>query len=165
MNNLNNKSVLFVVDYGLDSPNSVGQILRNIVYNKAFSCYKKTVFLCGNDFVFFNDTIINGIHQIQAKNKPALSAFKRRGFSVLLLYVFWKIIKAIHRGHNLFYTIVMASNLKFIKRKYNIGHAFYLTSSPDKYAINCKIPYSYFLYDTFLERPGISDRLLKIEKK
>lgn len=160
-------SLLFVVDYGLDSPNSVGQILRNIYFDSIFSSIVKCILVLGDCFEYLCEENIDGNIQLKFTNdKTHSNIIFRRSIFVIAFFKFLAVIKKVlRRGDASFQTIVVSSSLRFIKRKFKISRVLFLTYSPDKYAYKSGIPYSYFLYDTFLGRPSIDSKSIKMERR
>lgn len=162
----NKPTVLFVVDYGLDSSNSVAQILRNICYSKEMECFNKVVFVLEQNYYALQKTTINNIVQIStAKEKTRDTFYKRNVFKCLYYKSFEDLTTLAKHGYKYVRTSLTSNDLKIIKRKFNIDYVLYLTFFPDPYALKAKIPYSYFLYDTYLSRPGVKKHEIRMEKK
>ena len=165
--NSNKKVILFVVDYGLESPNSVGQILRNIAFSDTFGSFEKYVFVRSVNFCFFDRNIVaNDVTQITVSNHSVPHQIFRRNIILCLWFKVLRLFVSIaHRGGSRLLTMVMTSNLRVLKKIFNVDFALYLTGTPNEYAMKSKIPYSYFLYDTYLSRPGVAPKFIEIEER
>ncbi len=160
------KTVLFVVDFGLNSPNSLGQMLRNIVTNRFFNDYKKVIFVCSDEFIYFKEYTTDDAVEIRASNNTDGDFILKQCKLKILIFKILKSIKFIRKHFSgMLHTIIMTSNLKLLERKYKFKYALYMTFSPNLYSVFSKIPFSYYLYDTYLERPGISAKAIKREKR
>lgn len=162
------KTILFVVDYDMNSPNSVGKMLKKIVTNEVMNSYKKVIFCCNDNFDSLSEEVFsNNLCQIKVNNKNSknITFYKRNVISSSVIRLLSYLTSRLRFGGFFIFNLICGSNLRIVIKRHHVDYILFFTVSPMWCSRFLKTPCSYFLYDTFLERPNIKARLIRMEKK
>ncbi len=159
------KKILYICDYGLEEYNSVRDILYNIIKDERLSeCDQAIAIALGYLHQPFMTSYYEDIKTYFTSNQSFKTYLKSKkvSFADIIRTFFHRVAYVIMSRLGLEKAYIEHDKMAYIKRVMKVGKPdlmVFLIFDPNKrYADLCKkrkIPYISFLYDTYIDRPGI----------
>lgn len=161
--------LLFVVDYRLDEPSSLSEMLKALYFDKHFATYDKFLFLKPNGISLnIKNIIVNDITYYRVQENIRQEFKKTKSFSkkmcLLTLFLRRKVYGFFGREES----AILRNNgviVSFVARQFRINCILFISFIPSLLPRKFKTSRFFILYDPFSGRPGSNKKRMRDEKK